>query len=35
MLEIELLKKLITEQVYATNDAGLLDLILKLLLAEA
>lgn len=35
MPNIELLKKLITEQVMATHDADLLDLVLKLLIAEA
>lgn len=34
MTEIEKLKKLVTEQVQATNDADLLDLIMKLLITE-
>lgn len=34
MTELELLKKTVTEQVQATNDADLLDLIMKLLLTE-
>ena len=34
MTEIEKLKELITEQVQATDDADLLDLIMKLLLHE-
>lgn len=34
MVEIEKLKQLIIEQVQASNDADLLDLVFKLLLAE-
>lgn len=34
MTELEILKKTITEQVQATDDADLLDLIMKLLLTE-
>lgn len=34
MIEIELVKKHIFELVQATNDADLLDLIMKLLLTE-
>lgn len=32
---LELIKKLTVEQVYATNDANLLELIIKMLLTEA
>lgn len=32
---LELVKKLTVEQVYATNDASLLELIIKMLLTEA
>jgi hypothetical protein len=35
MVEIEKLKTLIIEQVQATNDTSLLDLVFKLLLAES
>lgn len=35
MTELEILKKHITEQVQATDDADLLDLILKLLITES